>query len=313
MRFTIYQESRIGQRRSNQDRIAYCYSRDALLMLVADGMGGHQHGEIAAQLAAKAITQSFQRDARPALLEPALFLSRALTNAHHAILDFSFDRNLPESPRTTIVACVVQDGVAWWAHAGDSRLYLLRQGYVHAQTRDHSRVQLMMDQGLLEARDAATHPGRNRIYSCLGGTQPPQIDFSRGTPLQNGDVIALCSDGVWAPLGDQALLLGLAGRSVMQGVPQLLDRAEVSAGASADNLSLIAMCWQDESAPPGIDTISTRTMALDEHTTRIDVFQRGHPASPTAPASAGAASDLTDEDIERAIAEINAAINRFDK
>src|SRR5574338_599374 len=154
MRFTIYQESRIGQRRSNQDRIAYCYSRDALLMLVADGMGGHQHGEIAAQLAAQVITRSFQRDARPALREPALFLSRALTNAHHAILDYSFDRNLAESPRTTIVACVVQEGVAWWAHAGDSRLYLLRHGHIHAQTRDHSRVQLMIDQGLLEAREA---------------------------------------------------------------------------------------------------------------------------------------------------------------
>ncbi|TAH45687.1 MAG: serine/threonine-protein phosphatase [Betaproteobacteria bacterium] len=313
MRFTIYQESRIGQRRTNQDRIAYCYSRDALLMLVADGMGGHQNGEIAAQLAAKAITQAFQRDARPALLEPALFLSRALTNAHHAILDYSFDHNLADSPRTTIVACVVQDGVAWWAHAGDSRLYLLRQGQIHMQTRDHSRVQLMMDQGLLEARDAATHPGRNRIYSCLGGTQPPQIDFSRGTPLQNGDVIALCSDGVWVPLGDDALLFGLAGQPVMQGVPKLLDRAEIDAGATADNLSLIAMCWQDESAPPGIDTISTRTMALDEYTTRIDVFERGRPATPTTIAGTGTATDLTDEEIERAISEINAAINKFDK
>ncbi|ATE61898.1 PP2C family protein-serine/threonine phosphatase [Thauera sinica] len=316
MRFTIYQESRIGQRRTNQDRIAYCYSRDALLMLVADGMGGHLHGEIAAQVAAKVITQSFQRDATPALREPALFLSRALVSAHHAILDFSFDRNLPESPRTTIVACVVQDGVAWWAHAGDSRLYLLRQGHIHMQTRDHSRVQLMMEQGLLDARDAASHPGRNRIYSCLGGTQPPQIDFSRGTPLCNGDVVALCSDGLWAPLGDDGLLLGLAGRSVMQGVPQLLDRAEINAGATADNLSLIAMCWQDESAPPGVDTISTRTMALDEYTTRIDVFERARPPAPvgtTVPGALGAAADLTDEEIERAIAEINAAINKFDK
>lgn len=307
MRFTIYQESRIGQRRSNQDRIAYCYSRDALLMLVADGMGGHQHGEIAAQLAAQVITRSFQRDAQPALREPALFLSRALTNAHHAILDYSFDRKLPESPRTTIVACVVQEGVAWWAHAGDSRLYLLRHGHIHAQTRDHSRVQLMIDQGLLEAREAVNHPGRNRIYSCLGGMQPPQIEFSRGTRLCNGDVIALCSDGVWSPVGDASLVLGLAGKSVMQGVPLLLDRAEANAGATADNLSLIAMSWQDESAPPAVDSISTRTMALDEHTTRIDLFRGERQAA------AGAGVELTDEEIERAIAEINAAINKFDK
>lgn len=307
MRFTIYQESRVGQRRNNEDRIAYCYSRDALLMLVADGMGGHQNGEIAAQIAARVITLAFQRDAKPALLEPALFLSRALTSAHHAILDYSFDKNLAESPRTTIVACVVQNGTAWWAHAGDSRLYLLRQGQIHAHTRDHSRVQLMMDQGLLGAREAASHPGRNRIYSCLGGTQNPQIEFSRGNPLHNGDLIALCSDGVWGPLGDDGVLLGMAGKPVMQSVPQLLDRAEIKAGATADNLSLIAMCWQDESAPPGIDSISTRTMALDEYTTRVDIFERGLRGG------AAAAADLTDEEIERAIAEINAAINKFDK
>lgn len=311
MRFTIYQESRIGRRKTNQDRIAYCYSRDALLMLIADGMGGHLYGEVAAQLAAQLITQAFQREAKPALAEPALFLSRALTNAHHAILDYAFDKNLPESPRTTIVACVVQGGVAHWAHAGDSRLYLLRNGKVRAQTRDHSRVQLMMDQGLLEARDAATHPGRNRIYSCLGGNQTPQVEFSRGISLHNGDIIALCSDGVWGPLGDDGLLLGLAGAPVMQAVPHLLDRAEMNAGTAADNLSLVAMCWQDESSPPGVDSISTRTMALDDCTTRVDMFAGGR--APSASASPANGVDLTDEEIERAIAEINAAITKFDK
>ena len=112
MRFTIYQESRIGQRASNQDRIAHCYSREALLMLVADGMGGHLHGELAAHIAAQHITQAFQREARPRLPDPGLFLSRALVGAHHAILDDALDRLLPEAPRTTLVACVVQDGAA---------------------------------------------------------------------------------------------------------------------------------------------------------------------------------------------------------
>ncbi|MBN8442108.1 MAG: serine/threonine-protein phosphatase [Thauera sp.] len=309
MRFTIYQESRVGQRKTNQDRIAYCYSRDALLMLVADGMGGHLYGEVAAQLAAQLIAKAFQREAKPALAEPALFLSRALTNAHHAILDYAFDKDLPESPRTTIVACVVQNGVAHWAHAGDSRLYLLRHGKILTHTRDHSRVQLMMDQGLLDAREAANHPGRNRIYSCLGGNQTPQIEFSRGVTLHNGDVIALCSDGVWGPLNDDAMLLGLVAGPVMQAVPQVLDRAEAAAGATADNLSLVAMCWQDESAPPGVDSISTRTMALDDHTTRIDLF----PGSRSAGATSAASIDLTEEEIERAIAEINAAITKFDR
>ena len=169
MKFTIFQESRVGRRRTNQDRVAYCYSREALLMILADGMGGHLHGEVAAQIAVQFVTQSFQREAKPSLPDVVLFLPRALSSAHHAILDYAFDKNLPDAPRTTVVACIVQDSQAYWAHAGDSRLYLLRRGGVAAQTRDHSRVQMMMDQGLLDAEGAAKHPSRNRIYSCLGG------------------------------------------------------------------------------------------------------------------------------------------------
>jgi serine/threonine protein phosphatase PrpC len=171
MRFTIYQESRTGKRASNQDRIAHCYSREALLMLVADGMGGHLHGELAAQIATQYITQAFQREARPRLPDPGLFLSRALTGAHHAILDDALDRLLPEAPRTTLVACVVQDGAAHWAHAGDSRLYLLRRGHIVTRTRDHSRTQLMIDQGLLQARGRA-QPPRAQPHVFLPRRQP---------------------------------------------------------------------------------------------------------------------------------------------
>ena len=303
MRFTIYQESRIGKRQSNQDRIAYCYSRDALLMLVADGMGGHQHGELAAHIAAQYITQAFQRDAQPALPDPALFLSRALSGAHHAILDNTLERNLEEAPRTTIVACVVQGSTAWWAHAGDSRLYLLRRGRVVERTRDHSRVQLLIEQGIIRPADAANHPGRNRIYSCLGGTHSPQIDYSPPCKLQDGDLIALCSDGVWGPLDDDLMLLGLSDTPPGQSVPRLLSQAEFRAADSADNLSLVAMCWHADASAEQPDSISTQTMALNDFATEIDLSSRG----------SGSVADLDEDEIERAIREINAAIHRFDK
>lgn len=304
MKFTIYQESRLGRRKNNEDRIAYCYSSDALLMVVADGMGGHLHGEVAAQIAVQFITHAFQREARPQLKDPALFLSRALANAHNAILDYAFDKHLPEAPRTTVVACVVQEGFAHWAHAGDSRLYLLRKERIVHQTRDHSRVQLMMEQGLLDAEGAARHPSRNRIYSCLGGNHPPQVEFSKRVELREGDVLALCSDGVWGPLGNEALCTALAGTNVMDTVPKLMDRAETLAGASCDNLSMIAMCWHDGTA--AADTISTATLALNDFTTRLDAFDKGRGA-------ATAQAEFTDDDIERAIAEINAAIQKFSK
>ena len=101
---------------------------------------------------------------------------------------------LKDSPRTTCVACIIQDNIAYWAHAGDSRLYLLRGGKVVTHTRDHSRVQLLIDQGLINESQAAVHPDRNKVYSCLGGQQSPEIEFSRKTPLVAGDVLALCTD-----------------------------------------------------------------------------------------------------------------------
>lgn len=305
MKFTIYQESRIGRRKNNQDRLAYSYSRDALLMVVADGMGGHLHGEVASHICVQFITEAFQRDARPVLQDPSMFLSRALTNAHNAILDYAFDKNLEEAPRTTVVACIVQDGFAYWAHAGDSRLYVLRQGRIAMHTRDHSRVQLMMDQGLLNAEEAARHPGRNRVYSCLGGNHAPQVEFSKRLPLRDGDVLALCTDGVWGPLGDVALTAGLSEPDIMQAVPALLSRAEELAGQSCDNLSMIAMRWHDDATEPHADAVSTQTMALDNFTTQLKSFDTSR-----TPASR---YDISDDDIEKAISEINAAIQKFSK
>lgn len=301
MRFTIFQESRIGKRRTNQDRVAYSYTRDALLMVLADGMGGHLYGEVAAQISVQFIAQSFQQEARPKVTDPVLFLSRVLSNAHHAILDYAFDKHLADIPRTTIVACLIQEGVAHWAHAGDSRLYMIRKGRLVAQTRDHSRVQLMLDQGLLDAEAAAVHPGRNRIFSCLGGNHPPQIEFSRGASLANGDVIAICSDGVWGPLEPEALVGALADGRVMESVPKVMNEAELLGGHQCDNMTLIAMTWHDDHQEDIPDTVSTRTMPADAYTTQMEGFGRGKREQ----------EDLSEDEIERAIREINAAIHKF--
>ena len=301
MRFTIIHESRIGKRRTNQDRVAYSYTRDALLMVLADGMGGHLYGEIAAQISVQFIAQSFQQEARPKVSDPVLFLSRVLSNAHHAILDYAFDKHLTDIPRTTIVACLIQDGVAHWAHAGDSRLYMIRKGRLLYQTRDHSRVQLMLDQGLLDAEAAAVHPGRNRIFSCLGGNHPPQIEFSRGVSLANGDVVAICSDGVWGPLEPGSLVNTLSDGRVMESVPRLMNEAEELGGHQCDNMTLIAMTWHDDHQEDIPDTVSTRTMPADAYTTQMEGFGRGKREQ----------EDLSEDEIEKAIREINAAIHKF--
>src|SRR4030065_683709 len=118
MKFTIYQASRQGGRKNNQDRVAYSYSREALLMVVADGMGGHMHGEIAAQIGVQALTAQFQKRPKPRLADPMAFLADATTRAHYAINDYAVEQDLLEIPHPTSVAALIHDHTAYWAHVG---------------------------------------------------------------------------------------------------------------------------------------------------------------------------------------------------
>lgn len=306
MKFTIYQESRPGKRANNEDRLAHCYSRDALLMVVADGMGGHYYGEIAAQIAVQVLIESFQREATPEISDPFLFLQQSMNNAHRAIIDFTDAHNLKDSPRTTCVACIVQHNIAYWAHAGDSRLYLMRGGKVLTHTRDHSRVQLLKDQGVINAAQAAVHPERNKVYSCLGGRLTPEIEFSRKTPLEAGDVLALCTDGLWGVLPGEMMAVALKSENLMQAVPMLLGQADIRGGPNADNLSILVVRWEDsyiEEGATATSTVSTQTMSRDTITTRLDEFGR-NPNFKT---------ELSEEEIERAIEEIRSTIQKYSK
>jgi serine/threonine protein phosphatase PrpC len=306
VKFTIYQESRPGQRSNNEDRLAHCYSRDALLMVVADGMGGHYYGEVAAQIAVQVLVESFQREATPAIRDPFMFLQKSMTNAHRAIIDFTDAHNLKDSPRTTCVACIVQENIAYWAHAGDSRLYLMRGGKVLTHTRDHSRVQLLKDQGVINAAQAAVHPDRNKVYSCLGGRLTPEIEFSRKTPLETGDVLALCTDGLWGVLSGEMMAVALKSENLMQSVPMLLGQADIRGGPNADNLSILVVRWEDSYIEEGAtvtSAVSTQTMSRDTITTRLDQFGR-NPNYKT---------ELSEEEIERAIEEIRSTIQKYSK
>lgn len=301
MRFTIYQESRQGGRANNEDRTTYCYSRDALLMVVADGMGGHHYGEVAAQIAIQTLADTFQREARPLLGDPFRFLQKSMTNAHHAILDYTAQHRLKDTPRTTCVACVVQDNVAYWAHAGDSRLYLMRAGRIIAQTKDHSRIRLLIEEGMITEAQAAIHPDRNKIYSCLGSPTVPEIEFSRKTPLEHGDIVLLCTDGLWGVTSGEQMALAMKGANLLQALPMLLTQAEVRGGPHGDNLSAVAVRWEESYVEEASSSISTLTMTQDEVTTRLEEFGR-NPAYK---------SELSEDEIEKAINEIRSTIDKF--
>jgi serine/threonine protein phosphatase PrpC len=303
MRFTIFQDSRKGSRKVNQDRIAYTYGRDTLLLVVADGMGGHAGGEIAAQICARLFIERFQQEAKPVLKHPVQFLQDSMLRAHAALGSYAAQFSMLETPRTTCVACVVQAGQAYWAHVGDSRLYLFRQGGLIGQTKDHSKVQYLIDQGQISDDDVATHPDRNKIFSCLGGLVDPVIDVSRRTPLRNGDVIVMCTDGLWGVMKREEIADWLTSTPILTTGPQMMREAEKRGGSDGDNLSAIVVRWGPETLAEPTTTV-TETMGLGEFATQID-------RTLTLTDRTGVQRDLSDDEIERAIEEIQSTIQRY--
>src|SRR4051812_24959807 len=270
MQFTIFQDSRKGSRRINQDRIAFTYGRDTLLLVVADGMGGHAGGEIAAQICVRLFVERFQQEAKPILKNPLKFLQDSMTRAHQALGSYANQFSMLETPRTTCVACVVQAGYAYWAHVGDSRLYLFRRGRLIGETKDHSKVQYLVDQGIISAEEASRHPDRNRIFSCLGGLVDPVIDLSKRTFLHNSDILMLCTDGLWSVVSKEEVANWLKGAPILQAAPKLMQQAETRGGDEGDNLSAIVVRWGAEKVIDETGTTITETMGLGEFETQID-------------------------------------------
>jgi PPM family protein phosphatase len=303
MRFTIFQESRKGAREVNQDRIAYTYSRETLLLVVADGMGGHVGGEIAAQIAVRLFIERFQQEAKPVLRNPLKFMQETLLRAHAALGSYASQFSMLETPRTTCVAVVVQGNHAYWAHVGDSRFYLLRQGKVIGATKDHSKVQYLVDQGIIAPQDVP--PPRNRIFICLGGAADPVIDLSKRTALQTGDILILCTDGLWSvyPIGEMSTML--TSTPILTTAPQIMREAEERAGPEGDNLSAIVVRWGPETLADQPST-TTDTMELGQFETQLET-------TVTLTDRAGMQRDLTDDEIEHAIAEIQSTIQKYRK
>jgi serine/threonine protein phosphatase PrpC len=306
MRFTIFQESRKGSRKVNQDRLAYTYSRDTLMLVVADGMGGHAGGEIAAQIAVRLFIERFQQEAKPVLKNPLKFLQDTMLRAHAALGSYANQFSMLETPRTTCVCTIVQAGHAYWAHVGDSRLYLFRQGGLIGSTKDHSKVQYLVDQGIIGADEIIDHPDRNKIFSCLGGLVDPVIDLSRRTPLRNGDIIVMCTDGLWAVLDHKEMSTWLTSTPILKTAPQMMREGEKRGGPDGDNLSAIVVRWGPETLTDEPSTTITETLGLGEFETQID-------RTLTLTDRKGTQRDLTDDEIEHAIQEIQSTIQKYRK
>ena len=296
MKFSVFQLSRRGGREKNEDRMGYSYTRDAVLFLLADGMGGHPEGEMAAQIALQTLSTLFQRDAKPSLPSVQGFLATGVMAAHHQIIRYASEQALMDTPRTTLVAGLIQDGELHWAHCGDSRLYVVRDGGLLSRTRDHSYIEAQASAG------ASTEGvNRNVLFTCLGSTVRPMFDVAGPLKLREGDKLLLCSDGLWGSVDDDEIVSMLASVPVADAVPALVERALLTAGERSDNVTVIALEWETPSESAFQPSGFTETQMMSD-----EVFASTIQSGGLDPAL----DDLDDDAIERSIAEINEAIQR---
>jgi serine/threonine protein phosphatase PrpC len=202
LRIEYAELSLVGDREDNQDRVTVSAADQAALLVVIDGMGGHSDGSRAADTALKSLLESFRQTSLP-MFDPLGFLHMSLSRAHDDVAKLGNGQSIDTRPRATTAVCLIQEGAAFWAHIGDSRVYHLRHGKILTRTRDHSHVELLLREGKITEEELPTHPMRNFVECCLGGDPAiPEMTVSGRHLLQPGDVLLLCTDGIWANLRD---------------------------------------------------------------------------------------------------------------
>ena len=237
--------SLLGNREENQDRVAIAIGDGTAFLAVVDGMGGHADGARAAEVAIRTMVGEFWEASRP-LFDPDGFLHLTIGRAHDAVV--ALGQGLPPEirPRATCAACIVQGSNAYWAHVGDSRIYQLRNGAVVDRTRDHSHVELLLRAGRITERQAHAHPMRNYVECCIGGDPAlPEMSLGGRHGLEPGDLLLLCSDGLWAGLTD-AQIAGLGQqpeRGLRDSLADLGARAVHATAPYADNTTAAVVRW----------------------------------------------------------------------
>jgi serine/threonine protein phosphatase PrpC len=238
----IAEVSLLGSRDENQDRLAVFADAEVAMVAAFDGMGGHADGAYAAEMARSVVLACLLQQSPP-LLDPLAFLHLSMGQAHAEVAAFGALLPVEHRPRATAALCLVQQNTAWWAHAGDSRIYHLRNGQVINRSRDHSHVELLLQEGLIRPEQAHHHPMRNYVESCLGGEQLiPEMTISRCVRMRPGDTMLVCTDGFWANLRDEDIAASLyCGVALPTALYAIADFATRSAGAASDNTSAAAL------------------------------------------------------------------------
>ncbi len=304
MRFSVAQQSVKGSRSINQDRVGFAERNNAVLTVVADGLGGHEGGDLAAETLVDTFLRSFENIRHPSISDPAAYLVLTTVHAHTSIRERSQERGMDAiSPRTTCVVCLIQNGLAYWAHVGDSRLYLFRNKRRLVRTRDHSTREELIREGLIKKHGSGYDS--SQLTRCVGGVRTPKLTLGAETRLQAGDTILLCSDGVWRALRTKDLATHANVDQVEDGIESLLSHAQRAQPEDCDNLSAVLLRWQDPaSSDKPLYNLSVPTLDQD------NIWQtRNRPADPGAETK-GLVKPK--ENLGNKLADIESFVNKID-
>jgi len=311
MKYQLAHHSLAGGRATNQDRVV-CAERDnAVLMVLADGLGGHEGGALAAEILTQTALRAFEAVRQPVITKPSAFLALTIMQAHKAIFARGQAQVPPISPRTTCVLCLVQNGYAYWAHVGDSRLYHFRNGQALTRTLDHTLTEQMHIDGLLSEEEMKRHPEKARLLKAVGGSHAPSVSLGEETVLQRNDALLLCTDGLWEALSADELYGFLKYATLDEGVEEMLLAAEHRMKQRADNLSAICLRWQDNVTNTlpiqsrAMTETNHKTLVEDAHIRNAEQKLRGHGTKEV--------QDNTRKTLENTIDELEAFLAHFEK
>jgi len=311
MKYQLAYHSLAGGRATNQDRIV-CAERDnAVLMVLADGLGGHEGGALAAEILTQTALRAFEAIRQPVITKPSAFLALTIMQAHKAIFAHGQAQVPPISPRTTCVLCLVQNGYAYWAHVGDSRLYHFRNGRALTRTLDHTVTEQMHIDGLLSEEEMTRHPEKARLLKAVGGPHTPSVSLGEETVLQRNDSLLLCTDGVWEALSADELYSFLKYSTLDEAVEEMLLAAENRMKQRADNLSGICLRWQDNvtSTLP----IQSQSMLETNHKSLVEDARIRNAEKKLRGRGTREVQDSTRKTLENTIDELEAFLAHFEK
>jgi len=254
MKYDIYKTSRLGNRNTNQDRMGVVETEHALLMVIADGLGGYKGGDLAAQTVVDCAIRHFNAIDVP-IQNPSALVNEIILRAQREVLNVTNACDPPLHSKSTCVICVIQNGFAYWGHLGDSRLYVVRDDTIAKRTTDHSKVEELFRKGLISEQQKLTHPDKHVITRCIGSeNKRPTPTIAPAFALQKGDVVLLCTDGFWSPISEKDIISGLKMQNLQDAIENLASDADENSYPQSDNISVVALRWLSVNQKPAAKT-----------------------------------------------------------